>query len=48
MPHVNRMTLRDERREMQRLMLEREKSNPVRTEPAWVLDFWSERRRMLT
>lgn len=48
MPHANRVTLRDVRREMQRLMLEREKRNPSRNEPAWVLDFWAERRRMLT
>ncbi|WP_192805164.1 hypothetical protein [Noviherbaspirillum aerium] len=43
-----RVTIRNERREMQRLMQERAMRNPVRQEPAWILDFWAERRRMLT
>lgn len=48
MSRKTRVTIREERREMQRLMQERARRNPVRQEPGWVLDFWVERRRMLT
>jgi hypothetical protein len=42
------MTKLDERREMQKLMEERDKQTPARTEPEWVLNFWSARGTTLT
>lgn len=48
MSHETKMTKRDERREMQKLMLERDKHTPDRPEPEWVRDFWTTRGGMLT
>lgn len=48
MSHATRATKREERREMERLMRERQRRNPTRAEPNWILNFWAERRRMLT
>jgi hypothetical protein len=43
MSHETKMTRRDERREMQKLMQERKQRTPGRSEPNWVLDFWANR-----
>lgn len=48
MSHATRATKREERREMERLMQERQRRNPARAEPNGILNFWAERRRMLT
>ncbi len=48
MSRQTKMTKRDERREMQRLMRERDKRTADRPEPSWVLNFWANRGRMLT
>lgn len=42
------LTKRDERREMQKLIQERENRTPERPEPNWVVDFWLSRRSVLT
>lgn len=48
MSHASRVTICDERREMQRLMQERQRRHPERAEPDWIQNFWAERRSMLT
>jgi uncharacterized protein (UPF0335 family) len=48
MSHEKKMTKRDERREMLKLMQARKKSAPERVEQDWVLNFWVNRRGMLT
>lgn len=48
MSHEKKMTKRDERREMQKLMQERVDRTPERPAPTWLLRFWIARQRMLT
>jgi hypothetical protein len=40
MPKCRRITKRDERKEMVKLMEAREKRAPERSDPAWVHRFW--------
>lgn len=50
MQSSHQLKKRDERREMLRLMEEREKRTPERPEPSWVIDFWTNisRKQVLT
>ena len=48
MSHETKMSKSDERREMQKLMEERDKRPPDRPEPSWILNFWATRRSITT
>lgn len=50
MKHGHQLKKRNERREMLRLMQERDKRTPERPEPHWVIEFWTNisRKQVLT
>lgn len=45
---ANQLKKRDERREMLKLMQERERATPDHRAPAWMQAFWITRRQVLT
>jgi hypothetical protein len=48
MSYETKMTKRDARREMEKLMKQRDDHHPAHPQPDWIKDFWTTRRSMLS